>query len=297
MVKTLVVVNPAAGSGRAAARWARVREEARRHFAFDEVMTAGPKDASRIASDAVRDGYERLLAVGGDGTLHEIVNGCPGSDVAVGVLPFGTGNDFARSTGMLRRVGDLLPALAAGCTRRVDLGLVHGQHYLDVAGVGFDAEVARIANAAAHRQGGALFYLTTAVRQAFRFEPAPLSVGLDGGSPDPATPRLMVAVGNAPAYAGGMRVCPRASVDDGFLDVLQVGDLHRWRILGLLPLVFLGRHVGRPGVEYRQARTVRVEGPADAAVHADGEIVGGLPAEFSVCAGALRLWLSGPDRS
>ena len=287
-----MIVNPAAGSGRAAARWVQVREQARRHFPFEEATTAGPKDATRIAADAVTAGYHRLLSVGGDGTLHEVVNGCVGADIAVGVLPLGTGNDFARSVGMLRPVRELLPALAAGRTRQIDLGQVHGQHYLQVAGVGFDAEVARITASAETKQGGALVYVLTAVRHAFRYEPALLSIALDDEPAEPPTRRLMVAVGNAPAFAGGMRICPKALLDDGRLDVVLVDDRRGWRILELLPLVFVGRHVGRPGVAYRQARTVRVEGPASAAVQADGEVVGGLPATFSVRAGTLRLWVA-----
>ncbi len=288
--RTLVVVNPAAGSGRAAAGWARLREQAKACFTFDEVATAGPGDATRLAAEAESAGYTRLLSVGGDGTLHEIVNGCGSCEVAVGVLPLGTGNDFARSAGLRRPAAQLLPALAAGDVRRVDLGRVHDQYYLNIAGVGFDAEVARIANATAKRHGGALFYLITAVREAFRYEPAILKVALDAQEPPAPSRRLMVAIGNAAAYGGGMRICPRAELDDGLLDVMTVGDLRGGRILGILPLAFLGRHVGRPGVDYQQAKEVRIEGPAGVAVHADGELVGGLPATFTIDPGALRLW-------
>ncbi len=289
-VRTLVVVNPAAGSGRAAAGWERLRAQAKTCFSFDEVQTSGPGHATRLAAEAAAAGYARLLAVGGDGTLHEIVNGCAEADVAVGLLPLGTGNDFARSAGLHRPAAELLPGLAAGQVRRVDLGRVHDQYYLNVAGVGFDAEVARIANATSKRQGGALFYLLTAVREAFRYEPALLAVAVDAPLIAAPSRRLMVAVGNAAAYGGGMRICPRAVIDDGLLDVMTVAGLRGVAILALLPRVFVGGHLGRAGVGYQQAKEVRIEGPSGVAVHADGELVGGLPATFTIHPGALRLW-------
>lgn len=289
-LRTLVVVNPVAGSGRAAAGWARLRAQAKDCFAFDEVATSGPGDATHLAAEATAAGYARLLSVGGDGTLHEIVNGCATEDVVVGLLPLGTGNDFARSAGLHRPAVELLPALAAGQVRRVDLGRVHGHYYLNVAGVGFDAEVARIANATAKRRGGALFYLITAVREAFHYEPEWLAVALDAAPMPDSSRRLLVAIGNAAAYGGGMRICPRAVIDDGLLDVVTVAGFRGGRILALLPRVFVGGHVGRAGVDYAQAKEVRIEGPAGVAVHADGELVGGLPATFTVHPGILRLW-------
>jgi diacylglycerol kinase (ATP) len=290
-LRTLVIVNPAAGSGRAGRLWQLWRAHAARAFPFEEVLTTAPGEATRLAADAARAGVRRILVVGGDGTVHEVVNGVQAGDVAVGVLPLGTGNDFARCAGLALPPARLLPALAAGRTRRIDLGTVHGRLYINVAGVGFDAEVARAVNAMTRKAGGTLPYLTTAMREALRFVPPPLDVRIDGRSWGGALPQLMVAVANAPAYGGGMRVCPRAELDDGRLDVLLVGDVRAWSILALLPTVFLGRHLAHPKVRYVRGSQVQVSGPASVAVHADGEIVGGLPATFTVRPAALELWV------
>ncbi len=290
--RTMVLINPAAGGGRAGRRWEMIRSLASRQFSFDEHRTREPGEATRVAAQAARDGVERMLVVGGDGTLHEVVNGLAGTAVRVAPMPFGTGNDFARGVGMKIGPSDLLEGLARDGERFVDLGQVHGRYYLNVAGVGFDAEVARIVNAMPTKAGGTLPYLMTAVREAFRFQPSELSVCMDGAARPPGR-QLMVAVGNGSAYGGGMQVCPGAEVDDGLLDVLLVGDLRGAAILRLLPRVFRGKHLGCAGVELHRAARVEIDGPAQAVLHADGELLGGLPAVFTVAHRALRLWIPG----
>jgi len=287
---TVVILNPAAGSGRVATVWAHLSPRVRALFPFEERWTRAPGEATQIAAAAAAAGIDRILSVGGDGTLHEVVNGVAGTNVAVGVLPLGTGNDFARCTGLYRPLPQLIEALARGGTRRIDLGRVHGRFYINIAGVGFDAEVARQVNATAAKASGTVPYLLTAMRLAFRYVPPVLQFALDDAGLSRPERHLLIAVGNTQAYGGGMRVCPRAEVDDGLLDVLAVGDVRGWSTLGLLPKVFLGAHLSHPAVQYSKARGVQVVGPADVALHADGELLGGLPATFSVAPQALSLW-------
>ena len=289
--RTLVVINPAAGSGRARQRWAAVRDEAARLFPFEEAFTEAPGHATTLAQHAVADGWQRILAVGGDGTLHELANGLANTRVALAALPCGTGNDFARSVGLAQPPRRLLQGLALGARRAVDLGQVQGRYYLNVAGVGVDAEVARLVNAMPRKGGGTVPYLLTAIREAFHYTCPELTIQVDDQPAQLPAPQLMVAVGNASAYGGGMRICPGAAVDDGLLDVLSVGNLRGWATLALLPKVFVGRHTGHPAVRYGRAATVRVTGPAEVALHADGELLAGLPATFTICPRALQLWV------
>lgn len=292
---TLVVINPAAGSGRAAGIWARLRATAHELFPFDEITTRGPGDAQRLARTAAAAGVRRILAVGGDGTLHELVNALAHTPVALGVLPSGTGNDFARSQGFLGPLPQLLERLAQGVHRPVDLGQAGDTYYLNVAGVGFDADVAKRVNALPRKGHGTLPYLGEAVRGAFRFDPPSLELHFDSGDVVGPERLLLVAVGNAPAYGGGMRICPEARVDDGLLDVLVVGDIRGWGTLALLPRVFLGRHLGHPRIRLFRARRVTVAGPASVTLHADGEVAGGLPVTFQVHPAALTLWAPGAN--
>ncbi len=289
----MVIVNPAAGAGRAAARWRALAETARRHLTFQEEWTGARGHATELAAAAVADGIRRILVIGGDGTLLEVANALAGTQVALGVLPMGTGNDFVRSAGITGKPEELLPRMAAGTTRAVDLGRVNGRYFMNVAGVGFDAEVARIVSEKPRHGNGTVPYLGTAIRQAFRYVPPEVAVTIDDGEAAPPSRRLMVAVGNGATYAGGMKVCPGAVLDDGVLDVLLVGDLRGFGLLKILGRVFNGSHLSDRRVQLVPARTLRIDGSSDVTLHTDGEVIGHLPAEFSVAPGALQLWVPG----
>ncbi len=290
-MRILCIVNRTAGAGRASKAWDAVAPAMARLKA-EVAFTGAPGEATTLARRACADGFTHLLAVGGDGTAHETGNGIDRPDVALGVLPAGTGNDFARSAGLPFQPQAAVAGLELDRRRSVDLGLCGDRRFLNVAGAGFDAEVARLINEGPRKSRGALPYVATAVSLAFRYRSETLGLNLDGHSL--SQPCLLAAFGNAQAYGGGMRICPRASLDDGLLDVCIVGGIGSGHILRLLPTVFLGRHLSDRAVSYRQARAIEVTGPASVAVHADGEVLGGLPARFSVLPGACTLWLPSP---
>ena len=290
----LVLLNPAAGAGRSARTWQRYAPLASRLFPDLQVQrTAGPGQAGQHIHAAAAAGVRHILLVGGDGTVHEALAAAVETGAALAVLPTGTGNDFARATRLLLPPSRLLLALAEGHERRVDLGTVHGQYFGLVAGAGFDAAVAQAINAAPRRGRGAGPYVGAVLRQAFAFAPADVTVEIDG-QPVRAGPHLLVDVANAPAYGGGMRVCPPARIDDGLLHVFAVGDVRRWGTVAMLGRVLAGRHTRDRRVAILPARRVRVDGPAGMPLFADGEVLGGLPAEFAVRPGALRLWSPWP---
>lgn len=290
-MRILCIVNRTAGGGRAGKAWAAIAPTMAGMKA-EVAFTAGPGNATEIARQACADGFTHLLAVGGDGTAHETVNGIDRPDIALGLVPAGTGNDFARSAGLPFQPQAAVNGLELDRRRAVDLGLCGDRRFLNVAGAGFDAEVARLINEGPRKARGALPYVATAISLAFRYRAASLRLEIDGDSV--AQPCLLVAFGNAQAYGGGMRICPRASLDDGLLDVCIIAGMGAGHILRLLPTVFVGRHLRDASVSYRQGRSIQVTGPASVAVHADGEVVGGLPARFSVAPAACTLWLPRP---
>ncbi|HVB10369.1 MAG TPA: diacylglycerol kinase family protein [Bacillota bacterium] len=287
-MRALCIVNRTAGGGRASRAWDAIAGTMARMKA-DVAFTTHAGHAADLARQACADGFTHLLAVGGDGTVHEVVNGIQGPDVALGLVPCGTGNDFARSAGFPFQPQAAVAGLDRDRRRAVDLGVCNGHRFLNVAGAGFDAEVARLINEGPRRSRGALPYVATAISLAFRYRAEEFRLDLDGTTL--VQPCLLAAVGNASAYGGGMRICPRAELDDGLLDVCVVAGIPTAHILSLLPRVFLGRHVSDRSVSYHRARTVEILGPAGVAVHADGEVIGGLPARFSVAASACSLWL------
>ncbi len=292
-LEAVCIFNPVAGRGRALA-WRRAVADACRAagLAHRELVTEHPGHARDLAEEAAGNGARLVVAVGGDGTVHEVVNGLAAvalpAGPALAVVPAGTGNDFARTVGIPREPGAAVRLVARGRERAVDLADVNGRTYCNIAGIGFDAEVAREVNRAPKRLPGPLTYLLGVFKILAAYHPVAVRYELDG---QPfAEPLLLMAVGNGRFYGGGMMMCPAAEIDDGLLDVCIGGDLGKLETLGVLPRVFSGTHVRHPKVRVVRAREVRVlAADRPLAIHADGEVVSESPAVFRVLPGALRV--------
>lgn len=291
--RIFVIVNPAAGKGRGRRAW-RVVGPALRDagVAFDEALEERPGHAVAIAATAAAAGYDTIVAVGGDGTVHEVVNGIMGAGgphrPALAIIPGGTGNDFARAVGVPRdpmAAGRLL--LGSGTRRRVDLGRVNDRYFVGISGVGFDAEVAAKVNGWPKWIGGTTLYLAAILTMLAAYRPVPTRLWIDGD--DQELPLFLLAAANTPWYGGGMYMAPHARPDDGRLEVITAWDLGKLETLRLLPKVFSGAHLGHPKVAHRAAREVRVESRIPLAIHADGETVGRVPAVFQAVPGALEV--------
>jgi len=291
-VRTVAVVNPVAGRGRAVRAWPRLRDRlVSAGWRVEEVRSEAPGHAVELAAQGARSGADVVLAVGGDGTANEVSNGlarCGAlGSVALGVVPLGTANDFAACLGMPLDAGRAVEVLLSGRRRRVDLGRVNNRWFVNVAGVGFDAEVARWVNLRRRWVRGTTMYVAGIFRTLVRYRPTEVDVWLDGV---PWSARaFLVAVGNAPAYAGGVRMCPDARPDDGELEVVRIGDIRKLEAFRMLLLLYRGAHLGHPKVARAAAREVVVDASIPLAVHADGEPVGTTPARFRVQPGALEV--------
>lgn len=284
-VRAVAVVNPVAGRGRAVRAWPKVRERLRAAgWSVEEVRSEAPGHAVELASRAASSGADLVLAVGGDGTANEVANGlarCGALDtVALGLVPLGTANDFAACLGIPVDVERAVEVLTAGHRRRVDLGRVNERWFVNVAGVGFDAEVARWVNGRPKWVGGTTMYVAGIFRTLARYRPTEIRVRLDGVAWDARA--FLVAVGNSPAYAGGVRMCPGARPDDGELEVVRIGDVGKLEVFWILPRLYRGDHLRHPKVARAAARDVVVDAAVPLAVHADGEPVGTTPAHFRV---------------
>ncbi|MDR7481345.1 MAG: diacylglycerol kinase family lipid kinase [Armatimonadota bacterium] len=281
------VVNPQAGWGRGGRIWPRVRlvlEQA--GWSVTTSLTERRGHAMEVARAARAD---LILAVGGDGTVHEVVNGvlAAGGQVPVGIVPVGTGCDFARAMGMPR---DPIAAARAlpGCEhRQVDVGRVNDRYFLTVAGVGFDGEVAARVNRWPKVVGGTLLYVAGILATLATYAPVEVALDVDGVRTRERV--FLVAVGNTAWNAGGMWLVPAARPDDGLLDAVVAGPLGRLETLAVLPKVFSGRHLGHAKVRQARGRVIRVDGVRPLPIQADGELVGRLPATFSVLPQALTV--------
>lgn len=278
------IVNPAAGSG-AGARLARTiaAEFERAGTRLDIAVSPGPGEAVRLAAGAVDEGYQTMLAVGGDGTANEVANGMIGSTAALALYPIGSANDLARSLryprGRARR--RLAQWLASEAERRtIDVGEVNGRLFLSAAGVGIDGHVADRAHSAT-----GLGYFLAALSAIATYRPQPMEVRIDGETQ--LGRFLTVIVSNGEYFGGGMRPAPRARLDDGWLDVTVAGDLSRAASLLALARIYRGRHENGTTIVTRHGRSIEIELERRLPMQLDGEPARAEHLSIAVRPGAL----------
>lgn len=280
-----VLVNPVAGAGRALRIWRQlVSATPARRRNWDVAFTEAPGHATVLARRALDKGIERLVVVGGDGTIQETAIALEGSRTVLGVIRAGTGNDFARTHLIPKDPPKALELACTGGYIENDLGRVNGHLFVNVAGLGFDAEVAAWCHNRM-RTAGQMVYVAGVFAQLMRFSPQVMTFTLDGRTYERRC--LVLAVGTGRYYGGGMMMCPGADPTDGLFDVCVGGDVGKLQTIRLLTMVFSGRHIGHPKVSVFRAKRIIVQSPARLAIHADGEPVGHVPADFSLSTGRL----------
>ena len=246
-------------------------------------MTTGPGDASRLAAQAAREGFRVVAAAGGDGTVNEVVNGLAGTTAALGVLPLGTMNVFAKEHGLPTKPDEAWAVIRAGNVREIDLLAANGAYFIQLAGVGFDAQVVKETTWESKKNLGPLSYLISAAQVAGR-KPPKITIEAGGTISEGS----FVLIGNGRYYGAKLVLFPKARVDDGMLDVLIFKNTGYLDLAKYLPGVLLGRHTGMSGVEYFQVAEATVRSEQEVPVEVDGELSGALPVTFRV-AGKLRV--------
>ena len=246
-------------------------------------MTEGPGDARQLAEQAAREGFRVVAAAGGDGTVNEVANGVAGTGAALGVMPVGTMNVFAKEHGLPEKLTDAWAVIQRQATREIDLLAANDNHFIQLAGVGLDAQVVKETTWESKRNLGPLSYLINAAHIAARTPPR-LIIEAGGAT----TEGSFVLVGNGRFYGAKLVLFPKAKVDDGMLDVLIFKNLGYLDIARYLTGVLMGRHTGMGDVEYFQVAEARVRSDEEVPVEVDGELSGALPVTFRV-AGKLRI--------
>lgn len=255
----------------------RVKDRVARAFqgegwSVEAVETRGPGHGSTLAAEASRAGAERVIAVGGDGIVHEVANGllAAGGPAALGVIPAGSGNDFAKLTGVYRHAPErAVRRIATATVRRFDAGKVGGEYFVNTLGFGFGPEVVRIRNGMPGLKGF-LSYLVPVLRAFAGFEPPVLEIrtgeGMEHG------PVMMVEVCNGTTAGGSYRFAPGADPADGWLDVCVIQRVGLPRFLSALPKVMKGTHGTMPEVRLMRAQEIRIRGEQPLMMHLDGEL-------------------------
>jgi len=224
---------------------------------------------------------------GGDGTVHFAIRRFDLERGTLGVVPLGSGDDFARVTSIPRKLQMACDTILDGSVREIDVALANGIRYVGVAGLGFDSEVAAFANRNARFLRGSAVYLYAIFRVLPRFKPHRVQITTGDGV---RSEEIMFAVvGNSPQYGGGIRIVPRAEVDDGILDYCIVHRTSRAQLLKTLPRAYAGTHVDSPFVETGRGREFHFDSERPLEVYADGELVTATPVTFGLEKGRLRL--------
>lgn len=288
MGKTVLIRNPKSGRGKWATSWAEI---ARSLGEIEVQETQAPGHATELARLAVEQGATLIIAAGGDGTVTQVANGLIGSDAAMAVLPMGTGNDLARTLGIGKSMDRAIAAIQAADSIQMDVGrwrtdLEEG-HFLNIAGMGFDAAVADRINQGFRSLKGTTAYLAAVVSTLGKYRAKEVRLTLDGAVVEESI--MLAAIANARSYGGGMIVAPMASVTDGMLDIVLVKEMGKLAFLKAFPSVFKGGHMGHPAVEHYRARSIRLEPRGESPFLIDGELTPCKWAEIEVLPKALKV--------
>jgi YegS/Rv2252/BmrU family lipid kinase len=304
----LFIINPTSARGRTLREWNRARLELqRRQVAFTEHLTAFAGEAITVTRGALRDGRDCVIAVGGDGTLNEVVNGyfdeaghAINPSAAIGLLPSGTGSDFRRSIGVTT-CSQALATLLSGHRRSIDVARVElsghngeriSRDLINVASFGLGGEAVALVNSWRETLpglfGGRMRFTAAALLALRKYRPVPVSLRLDQKGPTVIQSGFFV-VANGRFAGGGMMLAPQAELDDGLLDVILVDGVTRWEIVKELPRITRGEHMLHPKVSHARARTVEITSHAPLAVDLDGEFAGYTPARLKLIPSAIRL--------
>jgi YegS/Rv2252/BmrU family lipid kinase len=285
-----IIINPiagGAGAGNARARAERASAVVAGHGDSVEVfITERPGHARELATAAARRGARLVMAWGGDGTVNEVASALAFGDVALGIVPAGSGNGLARELGVDSRPERAIAEALRAEVRRIDIGELDGRYFVSIAGVGFDAHVASQFNDPRNRRRGFASYAGTTARLLLTYTPARYAVTTEDGRIE--TRALLVTIANSAQFGNGARIAPLARVDDGRLDLVIVEEQSRWRTIWALPRLFNGSADRMPGYSIRRIERATIQCDRSMVFHVDGEPVqGGAELRARVHPGAL----------
>jgi diacylglycerol kinase (ATP) len=296
--KTVFLVNPAAENGSTGRRWPELAHRAAAlGLGGDALLSERPQQLGELARSAADDGATLLVAVGGDGTVNEVVQGLAGrDDVELAVIPRGTGWDFVRTYGIPRRFDDAVAVARDGKAKVIDLGRARYRswegaeaeaYFANLASAGMSGAIAKRANETSKALGGKISYLWATLAVFAGWQNDVVEVAVDGERRSGRMHDVIVA--NGRYLGGGMMICPEAQPDDGLFDVLLIGDLTKRDLMLTLPKTYRGTHLPHPKAEVLRGARVEVDAAEPLPIELDGEQPGTTPVRFEVAPQALRL--------
>lgn len=293
-MKTLIFINPASAGGKAIASKGDIASELDSlgvEYAIH--ITASLEDLVRTIKEKLDSDFLNFVAVGGDGTLHHMVNVLAGSNKNLGIIPMGSGNDIATNLGIPSDIKKCCKIIKQQNVKKLDLGLINdSSYYLCIAGSGFDSEVNDLANNTKYPIKGPSKYTYSVYKTLLTFKSKEFTLTYDGR--EKQVYGMMIAASNMSSYGGGMKITPDASPEDGLFDVCIIKKMSKPHFIKIFPKVFEGKHVGDPNVEIFRTREIKLDSEYDFSVFADGEYICKLPATFKIVPGKLNFLVPAP---
>ena len=282
------IVNPVAGNGFALTVMEQIGEEMKkRGIEYHVNQTASPGNATEIARQYADDPeVTAVVSVGGDGTVREVAEGLAGTAKTMGMIPAGTGNDFAKAVGISLKPEEALETLMKGKSRKIDTGEVNDGFFLNVCGTGFDVTVLDWAESYKKKYRGLTPYFLGLLKAIAHYESLQLKITVDGEIHEGRY--LVCSIANGTHIGGGIPICPAARPDDGWLDVVMIRHVPRRRIPAYLPGLMRGKDLEFRITEHCRAKEIRISGE-NLRINIDGEIVSMSEAVFRIHPGALCL--------
>lgn len=287
--RIVAVVNPNAGRGAGCRAFPHIHSFWRQRFGdrAEVVLSEDAGHVRRLAETAAHEGADIFLACGGDGTAHYALPALCHSQTALGIIPIGSGNDLSLNMGIPQTLEAALETVVTGVVRSIDLAQARSGAYACIAGVGLDSEVNRRANARNRWIRGRALYPLSIFQTLVSFRPRQVRIRCDGEVFEGGI--MFAVVANASSYGRGIRIAPRAKMDDGFLNVGIVKAISKWELLRVYPRTYRGAHVDHPCFLELQGQTVDIESDTPLDLFGDGEFMEQTPTHIQILPRALRV--------
>jgi len=301
--KWFVIVNPNAGNGKGRKDWVQISSNLKNHeLIWSEYFTDRKGDAINVSQEAIASGYRKILCVGGDGTLNEIVNGafiqtiCPTKDIILGLIPVGTGNDWGRMFGIPLNYQKAIDIIQEEKTMLHDIGRINyfngtekcQRFFINIAGLGFESVVVKRTNVQKDKgKSGKAIYFYNLLMSLISYKNTKAEIVIDGNKTEANI--FSLNVGNGRYCGGGMRQTPFAVPDDGILDVTIIKGMGKIEIILNLKILYNGTILDHPKVDGYKCKNIIVRSDSLLYVEADGESLGHTPAEFSIIPSCINI--------
>ena len=266
------IVNPVAGKNKAEKLIPLISKTMlEKKLDFNIMLTRAKGDGKVLAEKAVKEGFKVIVAVGGDGTINEVVNGLYDKNCVLGIIPAGTGNDFAKSLNITTDFVEALDSIVKGSIKEIDTGLINNNLFINVASIGLDAHIAAEANKIKKYFSGKNAYIIALLKGIVTYKCIDVRIVIEDKVLDRSI--MLAAFCNGAYYGGGMNIAPNADPTDGYLDICIVEKMSKLKLLRLFPTIFKGNHIAFKEVRIYRAKDVKVYLQKDIVINTDGEII------------------------